>query len=127
LLGGVGLVIMSLGKKEPYLEVVDGLDKGKRYPLEQEVVRIGAIAEDGEAKNDIVLRDIDRMVSRFHCEIHRRQNKLFLVDVNSANGTYVDKRSIAPGKPVRLKKGSIMALGGSCTLRVGFEKKKKKD
>ena len=125
LLGLVALLIMSLGKKEPYLEVVDGLDKGKRFNLDREVVHIGAIPQDGEAKNEIVIPDTDRMISRFHCEIHRSHNKLFLVDLNSANGTVLDRRTIPPERPVRLKKGSQVVLGGVCTLRVGFEKKKK--
>jgi hypothetical protein len=125
LLGAVGLLVMSLGKKEPYLEVEDGMDKGKRFGLDQEVTHIGAIPQDGEAKNEIVLRDTDRMISRFHCEIHRQGSKLFLIDVNSANGTFLDRRPIPPEKPVRLKKGSEVVLGGTCTLRVGFEKKKK--
>ncbi len=127
LLGGILLLIKTAGKKEPYLEVGEGVDKGKRYNVDKDVIHIGAIAEDGDAKNEIVLRDTERMISRFHCEVHRRDSKLFLVDANSANGTFLDKRPIPPGKPVRLKKGSQIGLGGSCMLRVGFEKKKKKE
>ena len=127
LLGGAVLLFKSAGKKEPYLEVSEGVDKGKRFNVDQDVIHIGAIAEDGDAKNEIVLRDTERMISRFHCEIHRSDSKLYLVDANSANGTFLDKRAVPPGKPVRLKKGSQIGLGGSCMLRVGFEKKKKKE
>ena len=126
LLGAVALLFLATGKKEPYLEVVEGLEKGKRFPLDQEVVHIGAIAQDGEMKNEIVVRDTERMISRFHCEIHRRDSKLFLVDANSANGTFLEGHRIPPERPVRLKKGSHVVLGGSCTLGVGYEKKKKK-
>jgi hypothetical protein len=124
-LSAVMLVIFSSGKKDPYLEVSEGLDKGKRYNLDQDVIHIGAVQEDGGSKNDIVVHDVERMISRFHCEVHHKEGKLFLIDLNSSNGTYVDKRKAPPGRPVRLKSGSQVALGGSCTLRVGFEKRKK--
>ena len=126
LLGAGILVIAGFGKKEPYLEVVEGLDKDRRYKLDQEVVHIGAIAQDGGSKNDIVLQDPDQMISRFHCEVLRKGSKLFLVDLNSANGTFLDKKQIPPGRPVRLKKGARVGLAGTCALRVGLEKKKKK-
>jgi len=123
---GAGLLIfLTSGKKEPYMEVVEGLDKGKRYKLDQEVVHVGAVAEDGGSKNDIVVHDVERMISRFHCEIHHKDGKLYLIDLNSSNGTFIDKKKAPPGRPVRLKSGSQVALGGSCTLRVGFEKVKK--
>ena len=125
LLGGIAVLFLAMGKKEPYLEVVEGPDQGKRFALKDEVVHLGAIAQDGEAVNEIVLRDRDRMISRFHCEIHRRGKKLFLIDVNSANGTFLDRKQILPERPMRLKKGSQVTLGDSCTLRVGFEAKKK--
>jgi hypothetical protein len=131
--GGVGLAtLMGLitaflktrGKKDPYLEVIEGLDKGKKYNLDQEVIHIGAVAEDGGNKNEIVVRDLERMISRFHCELHKRNGKFYLIDCNSANGTRVDGNRADPGKPVRVKSGARIELGGTCAIRLGWEKKK---
>jgi hypothetical protein len=131
--GGVGLVALialitawwkTRGKKEAYLEIIDGLDKGKKYNLDQEVIHIGAVAEDGGNKNEIVVRDLERRISRFHCEIHKRQGKFFLLDCDSANGTRVDRKRASPGKPVRVKSGARIDLAGTCALRLGLEKKK---
>jgi hypothetical protein len=131
--GGIGLAALmgliatwwaSRGKKEAYLEVIDGLDKGKKYNLDKEVIHIGAVAEDGGKKNEIVARDLERQISRFHCEIHKRNNKFFLLDCDSANGTRVDRKRAAPGKPVRVKSGARIDLAGTCALRLGWEKKK---
>jgi len=112
------------GKKSPYLEVVEGLDKGKKYNLDQDVAHIGAVAQDGGNKNEIVVRDLEHMISRFHCEIHKRNNQFFLIDCGSANGTRVDGNRAQPGKPVRLKSGTRVALAGTCTMKLGFEKRK---
>ena len=125
LIAAIVLFFRSRGKKEPYLEVIEGLDQGKRYNLDQDIVHIGAVAQDGNNKNEIVVRDIERMISRFHCEIHKHDGKLFLVDCGSANGTSVDRQSVKAGKPVRLKSGSRLELGGTCTLRIGFQRAKK--
>jgi hypothetical protein len=113
------------GKKQPFIEVIDGFDKGKRFDLSPEVCHIGAVAQDGGARNDVVIRDVERMISRFHCEIHNQKGRLFLVDCHSANGTSVNGKRLAPGQPVRLKNGSRVMLARTCTLQVGFEKLKK--
>ena len=118
------LVVLSLRKKDAYIEIVDGLDKGKRYNVDQDVIHIGAVAQDGGNKNEIVVEDVERTVSRFHCEIHRHNGKLYVFDCDSANGTYLDGRRVRPGKPVRLKKGARLRLAEACTLRLGFEKRK---
>lgn len=113
------------GKKNAYLEVTEGLDKGKKFNLDQEVAHIGAVAADGGNKNEIVVRDLERQISRFHCEIHKRNGQFFLIDCNSANGTKVDGNRAAAGKPVRLKSGARIELGGTCSMRLGWEKGKK--
>ena len=125
LIAAVILFIRSRGMKEPYLEVIDGLDKGKLYNLDQDIMHIGAVAQDGGNKNEIVVRDVERMISRFHCEVHKHDGKLFLVDCGSANGTSVDRQPVKAGKPVRLKSGSRLELAGTCTLRIGFQRPKK--
>jgi pSer/pThr/pTyr-binding forkhead associated (FHA) protein len=124
LIGIIVLYFRSRGQKEPYLEVVEGLDKGKRYNLDQDIVHIGAVPQDGGNKNEIVVRDIERMISRFHCEVHKHNGKFFLIDCNSANGTTLDRKRVSGGKPVQLKSGARLELAGTCTLRLGFEKKK---
>ena len=125
LLAGIGFWWRSRGKKVAYLEVTEGMDIGKRYPLDQSVTHIGAVPQDGGAKNEIVMRDLERMVSRFHCEIHNQNGKLFLVDCNSSNGTSLNGKKAEANKPMRLKSGSVVQLGRTCALRLGFEKQKK--
>jgi hypothetical protein len=102
-----------------------GFDKDKWFDLNQEVSHIGAVAQDEGARNDVVIRDVERLISRFHCEIHNHNGKLFLIDCHSANGTSVNGKRLAPGQPVRLKNGSRVTLARGCTLQVRFDKWKK--
>jgi 3-keto-disaccharide hydrolase/FHA domain-containing protein len=122
---GGTLVFLKRRKKDGYLQIVSGLDNGRKYNLDREIVRIGAIAQDGGASNDIVVRDVEHMISRFHCEIHGRNGKFYLIDCNSANGTRVDKQRIPPGKPAQLKNGSRVDLGGTVSFRFGLERRAK--
>ncbi|MGH9434405.1 MAG: FHA domain-containing protein [Terriglobia bacterium] len=121
------LVLLKRGASQPYLEVIDGLDHGQRYRIDKDVIHLGAVAQDGGNKNEVVVRDPERTVSRFHCEIHKQKGKLYLSDCQSANGTYLNGKLIAPGKLLRLKKGSRIRLAEGCTLRIGFEKVKKEE
>lgn len=124
-LGGLAWFVMARRRKDPFLEIVEGLDKGKKFNLDQEVVAIGAIPEDGGAKNDIVLRDAERMISRFHAQFLYKDGKLYVVDLKSSNGTFVDKQRIPAGKPIPIKGGSRISFGGTVVVKTGFEKRAK--
>lgn len=125
-LGALGIFsFLKLRKKDGYLQVVSGLDNGKKYNLDRELVRIGAIAQDGGEKNDIVVRDVGHVVSRFHCEVHSQNGKFYVIDCNSANGTRIDKQRITPGRPMQLKNGTRVDLGGAVTFRFGLERRSK--
>ncbi|MBY0508016.1 MAG: DUF1080 domain-containing protein [Bryobacteraceae bacterium] len=124
-LAGLAWLFMARGKKDPFVEITVGLDKGKKFNIDQQVMKLGAIAEDGGQKNDVVLRDAERMVSRFHAEIHQQEGKLYVIDANSSNGTFVDKKRIPAGKPIPLAKGSVVSFGGTCAVKIGFEKRSK--
>jgi predicted component of type VI protein secretion system len=132
--GAVGLLALSGGtfflfrrrrsNRHPVLEVLRGLDQGRKYPLDRDVVRIGAVAQDGGQKNDIVVRDIEHLVSRFHCELIKKEGQFLLKDMNSSNGTKVNGENISPGRPVPLKKGARIDLGGTVVLRLDYERKR---
>jgi len=125
--GGLStLFCLRLRKKHGFLQVMSGIENGRRYNLDQEVVRIGAVAQDGSERNDIIVRDIEHMISRFHCEIHHNNGKFYLVDCNSANGTQIDKKLVPPGEPQRLRRGARVDLAGTVTLNFGMERRRKK-
>lgn len=59
-----------------------------------------------EADNALVLNDL--LVSRRHAELRRGANGLELVDLNSANGTYVNGRRV---QVARLSEGDLVGVG----------------
>lgn len=65
------------------LILMDGSERGRRWSLEKERYIIGR-----EPGADIVIPD--RRISRQHAEIVRREDKYFLRDLGSKNGTYLN-------------------------------------
>ncbi len=57
--------------------------------------------------NTLPLRD-DK-VSRAHAKIYRQQDDFFVVDLGSANGTFVNGRRVV--QPVQLHSGDVVAVG----------------
>jgi pSer/pThr/pTyr-binding forkhead associated (FHA) protein len=122
----MGIVAAWLRRRKmqryPVLEITRGLDQGQIYPIEKDVIRIGAVAQDGGQRNEIIIRDIEHAVSRFHCEIVKRDGQLYVSDLNSSNGTCVNGASIKPGNPELLRKGSRILLAHAVELRFGYDR-----
>ena len=130
LLALVGIVALWLRRRKmqrfPVLEITRGLDSGLMLPLDKDAIRIGAVMQDGGQKNDIVIRDVEHAVSRFHCEIVKRDGQLYINDLNSSNGTRLNGTSIKPGNLEPLRKGSRILLANTVELRFGYDRGAKK-
>jgi hypothetical protein len=55
----------------------------------------------------------NRAISRVHCKITFAQGQYFIADLNSANGTFVNRTRIDPQKPVPIHDGDIVRLANS--------------
>ncbi len=62
----------------------------------------------------------DRGVSRTHALLRFADDKITLTDLNSANGTFLNTKKIAPNDPQPLKDGDEIMLG-SLSMIVRFE------
>jgi len=122
-LGALIFFVIRVRQKDPYLEIANGPDRGTKLPFDGDLVRIGAVPEDDQGKNDFVVPDPTRMISRFHCEVHRRGAKYFLIDLGSTNGTFLNNRQLQPGQKVPIKRGSQFRLGDACIIRLGMERR----
>lgn len=131
LLATAGLIAAWLRRRKqqryPVLEITRGLEEGRLYPLDKDLVRIGAVDRNGAQKNDIVLQDVEHAISRFHCEVARKNGQLYITDLKSSNGTRLNGETLRPGQPELLRKGSTITLANNIDLRFGYDRRAKKN
>ena len=89
-----------------YLTVVSGKEVGRRF-----VLRLGQRFTIGRGQS-VTIPIEDHAVSRRHVEVELVPDGLFVADLGSMNGTFVDDQALAVDRPVRLEAGSRLRLGG---------------
>ena len=99
----------DVGRPSAYLLCTDGQLQGQRLPIEQALVRLGA----GPA-NELVLGG-DEHVSREHASIRHDAGNLYLQDLHSANGTYLNDQRLG-GSAMTLLPGDRIRLGRTTLL-----------
>ncbi len=99
--------------KKAFLVVQRGGDIGSLVYLESRQVTIGRNAD-----NVIPLND--SMASRYHAVIQENpaSGEVFVVDLGSTNGVYVNDRQIDPGLPHPLQQRDTIYVGHSVFLIV---------
>ena len=55
----------------------------------------------------------NKMISRVHCKINRNIDLYTITDLQSANGTYVNRVRLQPNQPYPIKNGDIIRLANS--------------
>ena len=88
-----------------YLEVLQGVDQGKRYLLAD-----GAISVGRSSQNTLALHSSEKSVSAHHAIIYKTDDRILLQDMESTNGTFVNNSRI---KEQQLHPGDIVGLGKS--------------
>lgn len=59
-------------------------------------------------------------VSRQHAVIRRDDERLYLIDLSSRNGTFINEKRLAPNDPTLLRTGDEIRLG-KITLRIQYK------
>src|SRR5205823_11111814 len=83
------------GNSMAYLLVLKGNDSKRRITLDKDRILLGR-----NANCDIVLPANDFAISREHACILRLQDKFFIEDMGSRNGTYVNNQAITERRPL---------------------------
>lgn len=53
----------------------------------------------------------DKLISSSHCQFIVKGIKVFVVDLESTNGTYINDKRIAPGSKIEIKPGDRLKIG----------------
>jgi pSer/pThr/pTyr-binding forkhead associated (FHA) protein len=76
----------------------------KEYPISKKIVTLGRATG-----NDIILND--DYASRFHAKLEYSNNDIYVTDLNSKNGTRINKLKLEPYKPHLLKDNDEIIIG----------------
>jgi hypothetical protein len=93
------------------LHVLNGPEMGQAFELKDGLTYVGR-SED----NDIQIND--KTVSRRHLKIVLRDNRLFVTDLKSENGTFISGDPITSGLEIEVEEGEILTIG-MCMICLG--------
>lgn len=82
--------------------VLEIVSTSKRYFIESFPISIGRL-------NNNTIQIADQFVSRAHCTIYNQNESIYLIDLKSTNGTYINGQLI----------DSAFEIKRDCILRVG--------
>lgn len=98
--------------------IMDGFSKKRFFDLEGDTIHIGRSSD-----NDVQIRD--NTVSRRHLEIIKKENRYFIKDLRSTNGTFVNGEQISSDMEIEVEQGipivigmSVICLGEGCSEEV---------
>ena len=109
--------VPELSGKEQFLVVVRGTQTEAKYPLDKAIQEwiIGRTEGPGVVIDLTNQEDPSRIwVSRRHALITKDYDQLFLEDLNSSNGTYLNSIRVYPGDKKQLKIGDQIQVGNVC-------------
>ena len=100
------------------LYMMDETAEGQSFDIESDTIFIGRSAD-----NDIRIED--RAVSRKHLKIVKVEDKYFVTDLNSKNGSFVHGELLSPGVEFEIQEGvpivvgmSVICIGKACLEEV---------
>jgi len=101
----------SLSFEKFFLQLSPGDDSQGKFPVNKASIQIGS-----DPGNDICLEDTS--VSKNHAAVEHRQEKFFLIDLNSAEGSFVGDKQISetalkPGDTIRLGKVELQFISST--------------
>ena len=102
----------SVSRAHWVFEVISGAERGRQFIGMTNEIKVGR-----QFDNHIQLND--PKVSRFHAVIVRKGTALFVRDLNSTNGTWVNQMKVS--KAQKLESGDQIRIGAT-VIAVHFEK-----
>ena len=96
------------------IEIIEGIDKGKVFSLNRDLIRIGRKSKKDKDIKDIALSEKDRSISRKHIRIEKKKEQYYLINEKETNLTILNVTRIK--EPALLKNGDKIKLGKEAIL-----------
>ena len=93
---------------DAYLKVVNRLDS-LNFKMQEYYVIDGDISLGRSSKNDVVIKD--KFVSKNHLLIREKNQRYYLEDLGSANGTFLNGIKIDPNELIELQNNDKIGVG----------------
>jgi pSer/pThr/pTyr-binding forkhead associated (FHA) protein len=100
--------------KNPSLQVIEGLDKGKIFHLNKKMILIGRKSKKTIETKEIELSAKDKSISRLHARLEKKQNKFYLLNEKKENKTFLNGVQVISSRP--LMDGDKIKLGDDVVL-----------
>ena len=98
-------------KRRQWKIILENIDSWEKYTfIFYKNVGIGRGKDGSRYEQYLMIRD-DGRISKMHCAIVSRGDKLYLRDENSRNGTYLNGTRIE--KPIVIQKDDVIGVGGT--------------
>lgn len=93
---------------EAYLKVVNRLDS-LNFKMQEYYIIEGDISLGRSSRNDVVIKD--KFVSKNHLLIREKNQRYYLEDLGSANGTFLNGVKIDPNELIELQNNDKIGVG----------------
>lgn len=93
-------------EQEACLIIIRGSPQGHRYFLTQDEMTLGR-----DSAADITVSD--QGISRKHAKFTKENGQVYITDLGSSNGTFINDKKIGPGEKTALEKEDMVKLGSS--------------
>lgn len=92
---------------------IGGEYKNQRIPLSSKPLVLG---KDPQKAHLVISNDL---ISRTHCRLYLRNGQVYIEDLHSRNGTWInDEQRLRAAQPTVLKSGDLISLAGSEVFRL---------
>jgi hypothetical protein len=91
-----------------------------------QVIKVDRKLTLGRTEGDIVFES-DHLLSSVHCELNPMLMEMYIKDLESTNGVYVNRQKIFAGSEVKLSPGDLITIGSLDYTLYDSEKKYKTD
>ena len=108
-------IVSKFATKEIKL-IGNGFLEGVKYSVDKDNIFIGRNLDWADIKI------LHFLVSRKHAEIIKKDSNLYIKDLNSKNGTYINGKRIASNEEVEVRKGSIIAFGDVNNIVIRYDR-----